>query len=55
MLGHKTSLNKFKEDGIISRTFLMTTVWKEKSTTRKKTEKNTNMWTIKKKLLKIGQ
>ena len=43
ILGHKSSLNKFKKIEILSTSFLITTLYDWKSTTRKKTVKTTNM------------
>ena len=46
VLHHKSSCGKFKKIEIISGIFLTTTLYEWKSTTRKKTAKNTNMWRL---------
>ena len=48
MLGHKTSLGKFKKAEIIV-SFLATML--EESTTKRKTAKSTHMWTLNNMLL----
>ena len=51
MLGHKTSLNKFKKTEIISSIFLNHNCMKLEINYKKKTGKFTNMWRLNNRLL----
>ena len=47
ILGHKSSLGKFKKTEIVSSIFSdHSTIWDWKSITGKKTVKNTNIWRL---------
>ena len=51
MIGHKTSLNKFKEIGIISRIFSNHKGLKLKTNLKEKTQKHSNTWRLNSMLL----